>query len=38
MIAVILVLLELAALFILIIALAGCIGKLAGKFFDNDPR
>ena len=31
-------LLEAAALFILIIALAGLIGKLAGKFFDNDPR
>jgi hypothetical protein len=31
-------LIEAATLFILIIALAACIGKLAGKFFDNDPR
>ena len=33
-----LILAEFAALFILIIALAVAIGKLAGKFFDNDPR
>ena len=38
MIAVILVIIEFVALFILIIALAGAIGKLAGKFSDNDPR
>jgi hypothetical protein len=38
MIAVILVLVEVVALFILIIALAGAIGKLAGKFSNNDPR
>ena len=38
MIAVILVISEVVALFILIIALAGAIGKLAGKFSDNDPR
>jgi nitrogen fixation-related uncharacterized protein len=38
MIAVILTILEVVALFILCIALAGFIGKLAGKFFDNDPR
>jgi hypothetical protein len=38
MIAVILGLVEAAALFILIITLAGAIGKLAGKFFNNDPR
>jgi hypothetical protein len=31
-------LIEAVALFVLIIALAGFIGKLAGKFFDNDPR
>jgi hypothetical protein len=31
-------LIKTAALFILIIALAGFIGKLSGKFFDNDPR
>lgn len=36
--ALLLAIIEAAALFILIIALAGSIGKLAGKFFDNDPR
>ena len=33
-----LVILEAAALFVLIIALAGFIGITAGKFFNNDPR
>ena len=31
-------LLEAAVLFAIIIALAAFIGKLSGKFFDNDPR
>ena len=31
-------LLEAAALFVILIVLAGIIGKTAGKFFDNDPR
>lgn len=31
-------LIEAAVLFVLIITLAGIIGKTAGKFFDNDPR
>lgn len=38
MITVVLGLIEAAALFVVIIALAAIIGKIAGKFFDNDPR
>jgi hypothetical protein len=38
MINLVLGLLEAAALFVIIIVLAGLIGKTAGKFFDNDPR
>lgn len=38
MIEVVLGFIEAAALFVLCIALAGSIGILAGKFFDNDPR
>ena len=38
MINAILIILEAIGLFVAIIFLAGLIGKLAGKSFDNDPR